>query len=58
MDENRLTINDYVEKKLSAKIAELEVQLAKAEFSILVLREETEKLKKDLDNDQKSNKED
>ena len=58
MDENRLTINDYVEKKLSAKIAELEVQLARAEFNILVLREENEKLKKDLDAEQKANKED
>lgn len=58
MDENRLTINDYVEKKLSAKIAELEVQLARAEFNILVLREETEKLKKDLDAERKANEED
>lgn len=58
MDENRLTISDYVEKKLSAKIAELEAQLARAEFNILVLREETEKLKKDLDAEQKANKED
>ena len=58
MDENRLTISDYVEKKLSAKIAEREVQLARAEFNILVLREETEKLKKDLDAEQKANKED
>lgn len=48
MDENKITINDYVEKKLSAEIAELKVQLAKAEFSILALQEESEKLKRKI----------
>ena len=32
MDENKITLNDYVEKKLSAEIAELKVQLAKTVY--------------------------
>ena len=39
---------DYVEKKLSAEIAELKVQLAKTEFTFLALQEENERLKAQL----------
>lgn len=48
MDENKITLNDYVEKKLSAEIAELKVQLAKTEFTFLALQEENERLKAQL----------
>lgn len=48
MDENKITLNDYVEKKLSAEIAELKVQLAKTEFAFLALQEENERLKAQL----------
>jgi len=40
MDENKITIIDYVEKKLSAEIAELKVLLAKTEFKAFALQEE------------------
>ena len=42
--ENRITVDVYVEKKLSAEIAELKVQLARMEFQTLVLKEENEAL--------------
>lgn len=45
MDENKITIIDYVEKKLSAEIAELKVLLAKTEFKAFALQEENELLK-------------
>ena len=48
MDENKITLNDYVEKKLSAEIAELKVQLEKTEFTFLALQEENERLKAQL----------
>ena len=38
MDENKITIIDYVEKKLSAEIAELKVLLAKTEFKAFALQ--------------------
>ena len=44
MDENKITIIDYVEKKLSAEIAELKVLLAKTEFKSFALQEEYERL--------------
>ena len=43
--ENRITFDVYVEKKLSAEIAELKAQLARMEFQTLVLKEENEALK-------------
>lgn len=48
MDENKITLNDYVEKKLSAEIAELKVLLAKTEFKAFALQEENERLKAQL----------
>lgn len=48
MDENKITINGYVERKLSAEIAELKVLLAKTEFNALALQEENERLKAQL----------
>lgn len=48
MNENKITIIDYVEKKLSAEIAELKVLLAKTEFKAFALQEENERLKAQL----------
>lgn len=57
MDENKITLNDYVEKKLSAEIAELKVQLTKTEFTFLALQEENERLKAQLaEKEEKSEK--
>lgn len=57
MDENKITIIDYVEKKLSAEIAELKVLLAKTEFKAFALQEENERLKAQLEEkDKKSEK--
>ena len=47
--ENRITVDVYVEKKLSAEIAELKVQLSKTEFQELVLKEENQQLKKTIE---------
>ena len=49
MDENKITIIDYVEKKLSAEIAELKVLIAKTEFKAFALQEENERLKAQLE---------
>ena len=49
MDENKITIIDYVEKKLSAEIAELKVLIAKTEFNVFALREENQHLKKTIE---------
>ena len=55
MDE--ITIIDYVEKKLSAEIAELKVLLAKTEFKAFALQEENERLKAQLaEKEEKSEK--
>jgi hypothetical protein len=57
MDENKITIIDYVEKKLSAEIAELKVLLAKTEFKSFALQEENERLKSQLaEKEEKSEK--
>jgi len=57
MDENKITIIDYVEKKLSAEIAELKVLLAKTEFKAFALQEENEQLKAKLaEKEEKSEK--
>ena len=57
MDENKITIIDYVEKKLSDEIAELKVLLAKTEFKAFALQEENERLKAQLEEkDEKSEK--
>ena len=53
MDENKITIIDYVEKKLSAEIAELKVLLAKTE-----LQEENERLKAQLAEKEKKTEKD
>ena len=49
MDENKITIIDYVEKKLSAEIAELKVLIAKTEFKAYALQEENQQLKKTIE---------
>lgn len=57
MDENKITIIDYVEKKLSSEIAELKVLLAKTEFKAFALQEENERLKAQLkEKEEKSEK--
>lgn len=57
MDENKITIIDYLEKKLSAEIAELKVLLAKTEFKAFALQEENERLKAQLaEKEEKSEK--
>ena len=47
--EDRITVDVYVEKKLSAEIAELKVQLSKTEFQALVLKEENQQMKKTIE---------
>lgn len=47
--ENRITVDVYVEKKLSSEIAELKVQLSKTEFQALVMKEENQHLKKTIE---------
>ena len=47
--ENRITVDVYVEKKLSSEIAELKVQLSKTEFQALVLKEENQQMKKTIE---------
>lgn len=58
MDENKITIIDYVEKKLSAEIAELKVLLAKTEFKAFALQEENERLKVQLEEKEKKSEKD
>ena len=58
MDENKITIIDYVEKKLSAEIAELKVLLAKTEFEAFALQEENERLKAQLEEKEKKSEKD
>lgn len=58
MDENKITIIDYVEKKLSAEIAELKVLLAKTEFKAFALQEENERLKTQLAEKEKKSEKD
>ena len=58
MNENKITIIDYVEKKLSAEIAELKVPLAKTEFKAFALQEENERLKAQLEKKEKKSEKD
>ena len=58
MDENKITIIDYVEKKLSAEIAELKVLIAKTEFKAFALQEENERLKSQLAEKEKKSEKD
>lgn len=58
MDENKITIIDYVEKKLSTEIAELKVQLAKTEFKAFALQEENERLKAQLEEKEEKSEKD
>ena len=58
MDENKITIIDYVEKKLSAEIAEIKVLLAKTEFKAFALQEENERLKAQLEEKEKKSEKD
>ena len=55
--ESRITVDVYVEKKLSSEIAELKVQLSKTEFQALVLKEENQQLKKTIEEMKMKNKE-
>ena len=57
MDENKITIIDYVEKKLSAEIAELKVLIAKTEFKAFALQEENQHLKNTIEELEKKIKE-
>lgn len=58
MYENKITIIDYVEKKLSAEIAELKVLLAKTEFKAFALQEENERLKEQLEEKEEKSEKD
>lgn len=58
MDENKITLIDYVEKKLSAEIAELKVLLAKTEFKAFALQEKNERLKSQLAEKEKKSEKD
>lgn len=58
MDENKITIIDYVERKLSAEIAELKVLLAKTEFKAFSLQEENERLKAQLEEKEEKSEKD
>lgn len=58
MNENKITIINYVEKKLSAEIAELKVLLAKTEFKAFALQEENERLKAQLAEKEKKSEKD
>ena len=58
MDKNKITIIDYVEKKLSAEIAEIKVLLAKTEFKAFALQEENERLKAQLEEKEKKSEKD
>ena len=58
MENNGININGYVERKLSAEIAELKVLLAKTEFNALALQEEKERLKAQLEEKEKKSEKD
>ena len=58
MNNNRITIDTYTERKLSAEIAELKVQLAKTEFKSFALQEENERLKAQLEEKEKKSEKD
>lgn len=58
MENNGININCYVERKLSAEIAELKVLLAKTEFNALALQEENERLKAQLEEKEKKSEKD
>ena len=58
MENNGININGYVERKLSAEIAELKVLLAKTEFKAFSLQEENERLKAQLAEKEKKSEKD
>lgn len=58
MNNNRITIDTYTERKLSAEIAEMKVQLAKTEFKAFALQEENERLKAQLEEKEKKSEKD
>ena len=58
MENNGININGYVERKLSAEIAELKDMLAKTEFNALALQEENERLKAQLEEKEKKSEKD
>lgn len=58
MNNNRITIDTYTERKLSAEIAEMKVQLAKTEFKAFALQEENERLKAQLEEKEKKSEND
>lgn len=49
MDE-KMTKDDFIRKRLEQKIGELEGVIAELEFTVLVMKEENEKLKKEAEN--------
>ena len=58
MENNGININGYVERKLSAEIAELKVLLAKTECKAFALQEENERLKAQLEEKEKKSEKD
>lgn len=49
MEQNRITAEEYVQKKLSMEIGELKRELAKMEFQAFAYQEQCEQLQKELD---------
>lgn len=52
--ENRITVNDYVEEKMAREVAKLKLENAKLEFQVLALKEENERINKQLEDSSKS----
>lgn len=48
MNEEKVTIGSYVERKLSQKISELEIENAKLEFLALKYKQDAENVQKEL----------
>lgn len=46
----KITKDDFIKRRLSQKIGELEGIIAELEFAVLVLKEENENLKKENEN--------
>ncbi len=53
-ENNTITKEQYIIKKLSAEIATLKEQLAESEFAILLLRQEIENLKSQNESEEES----
>lgn len=48
--DGKMTKDDFIRKRLEQKIGELEGVIAELEFTVLVMKEENEKLKKEAEN--------